>query len=361
MRETIQYKTISNAILADFERKGYVPGTKLPPVRTIARDHEVSVFTVSKALKLLETKGIIERRWGVGCFLSRSSGRTVRPSKSATIGILLNPYRPVSDSWSNALLEATLAVIAENVAHPIYISWDNDLKIGRQCDALIVHSQLFEANSDRTVQMHSWIKAAITDEFPVVALDFDMPFLSSVQIDNLGSQAQAARYLLHLGHRDIAYAGIVGHRPSEERLAGLRLALIEVNKSHDDNLVWYTRPSVHTTYQMFAEFRKGRKFSAICCFEDGGAMGIIKAAKEMGLRVPGDLSVVGFGNLPLGAFAIQPLTTIDIRPRALAERAVQILLESLTEKNRAITKLQLPGELIVRESTGPHLVSGSLV
>jgi DNA-binding LacI/PurR family transcriptional regulator len=355
MRDSVQYKAVSNQILADFERKGYVAGTKLPPVRSIARDHAVSVFTVSKALKLLEENGIIERRWGVGCFLSRSSGRTVRASKAATIGILLNPYRAITDNWSSSLLDATLKAIAENGAHPIYISWEEDLKVGRQCDALIVHSQLFEPNSERAEKMRAWMKGVAANDFPLIAMDFDLPFLPSVQIDNTGNQAQAARYLLHLNHRRIAYAGIAGHPPSEERLAGLRLALTEMKLHHDDDLVWHTRPSARTTYQMFPEFYKGHNFSAICCFEDGGAMGIIKAAKEMGLRVPGDLSVVGFGNVPLSEFANQPLTTIDIRPQTLAERAVQILLESHSSKNRSAVKILVPGELIVRESTGPIL------
>jgi len=73
----------------------------------------------------------------------------------------------------------------------------------------------------------------------------------------------------------------------------------------------------------------------------------------MGLGVPEDLSIAGFGNLTLGEFAALPLTTVDVHREELTGRAVHLLIEMIRTGETRAAKLRVPGELIVRESTGP--------
>jgi LacI family transcriptional regulator len=240
-----------------------------------------------------------------------------------------------------------------------YVSWRDDITPGAEADGLVLLSQMLEADElNPNPRLQAWVKTAAASGFPMVSVDCDAPGIASVQIDNVGESARLARYLIQLGHRRIAYLGIGDAPVSVERLAGLRMALAEAGIEHDDNLVWTTRPSVHTAFQRFKSFREGRDFSAICCFEDGSACGVVRAALEMGLRVPGDLSVAGFGNLEMGEFATLPLTTIDVRPSNLAARAIEILNEAIRthlspqSSKLAPSKLRISGELIVRATTG---------
>jgi DNA-binding LacI/PurR family transcriptional regulator len=352
----IQYKHISDAIAAQFQRQGILPGAKLPSVREIAKEHGVSIFTISKALKQLETRGVIERRWGVGCFLTERGMRARQSKRTPTFGILLVPERPPSqnDSWTVNIMQGLLECIQKMGVVVKYVSWRPDLIPGAEADALIVPSQAVENEAGlHNPAMDEWLKNAALSGYPIVVVDCDAPQVSSVQIDNAGEEARAVRYLLDLGHRRIAYLGIPNTATSEERLAGLRSALAASGIQHEDDLVWITRPSVHTAYQKFPAYHSGRHFTAMCCFEDGSACGVVRAAREMGLRIPGDLSVVGFGNGSMGEFAVMPLTTIDIRPKELASRAVELLQETIESGTSQPTKIRVTGELIVRATTGP--------
>jgi LacI family transcriptional regulator len=362
MREAHHYRQLADALRAGFQRDAALAGSQLPPVRAIAKEHGVSVFTVTRALKLLEAWGVIERRWGIGCFVSRRAAAAKNSDRKPVIGILLDPERPPTDLWSSAIIQGLLGSVKAAGATAQYVSWREDLVPGAESDGLVLLSQLLDSDAPNPdARVLAWLKTAASSGFPMVAVDCDADHVASVQIDNAAESARLARYLIQLGHRRIAYLGIGDAPACQERLSGLRTALSEAGVVHDDDLVWTTRPSVHTAYQRFRAFRDARNFSAICCFEDGAACGVVRAALEMGLRVPGDLSVAGFGNLPMGEFAMLPLTTIDIRPADLAARAIELLTDDIHARHgvqgrtTAPAKLRVPGELIVRATTGPAL------
>lgn len=357
MSERAQYRRVAEAISTDLRAQEREPGFKLPNVRELAKTYTVSSFTISKALELLEAGGMIERRWAVGCFLKKPAPRRAGKDKPPTIGILLDPRRLPSQGWNFALLEGTIAAIQAQGATPVFVSWREDLALDADVDGLLAWSEVLDEGQapERGKQLAHWLRALAARRFPVVTMDFDVPGVSSVQIDNAGGAAQAARYLVHLGHRRIAYAGVARNGNSEERLAGLRGVLAAEGIPHGDDLVWLTRPSPKTSHQLFPAFRAGRSFTAICCFEDYAATGIVRAARELGLRVPGGLSVIGYGNLPVGEFAVMPLTTVDVNPRELTGQAVRLLGEMLGSDEARVVKLKVPGQLLVRESSGPPL------
>ncbi|MCZ7646755.1 MAG: GntR family transcriptional regulator [Planctomycetota bacterium] len=354
MKENAQYQQVADSLATSFKERGWRPGQQLPSVRELARTHGVSVFTVSKALKLLAVQGVVERRWGVGCFLSSKFHPARPPRREPVVGILLDPQRVPGSGWSQTLLEGFLAGIASEGARAKYVSWEPGLTVGPEIDGLLVGSYLpsgdARANWERIA---AWLRMPIAGRFPVVCADFDFPGGDSVQIDNAGALAQAARYLVQLGHREIAYLSAPNSRTSKERLEGLREALREHGLAHDERLVWRITPSPHISYEQFPAFHAARQFTAICCYEDLSACGVIKAARERGLRVPEDLSVVGCGNLPLGEFANVPLTTLDVRTPALTKRAVRLLLDRIRGGGGEAEKIRVPAELIVRGSTGP--------
>lgn len=354
MNASVQYRQLAETLAAQLKSGG--KQAQLPSVRELARQHNVSSFTVSKALRLLEIRGAIVRQWGVGCFAAEKAARLPRTTGRRNIGLLLNPLQPPWNGWSLSLSEGLVAALQAENADITYVSWREHLTLDLDLDGLIVGSNVLDtAEGSADAGIAAWVKEVAAGGLPVVLVDCALPGVSSVEIDNEAGAYQAARYLVQLGHRDIAWLGAPDNYTSNERLAGLRKALREAGLNHPDALVWNARPSPRIVCPQFPSFYQARPFTAICCFEDGVATAVIKAARDLGLRVPERLSVVGFGNLTLGEFASLPLTTVDVRQTELAGRALRLLLDMIGHPPPPPqpVRLRVPTQLIVRDSTGP--------
>jgi LacI family transcriptional regulator len=105
---------------------------------------------------------------------------------------------------------------------------------------------------------------------------------------------------------------------------------------------------------MRALLEKTRDFTAVFCFNDISAIGAIRALKDAGLSVPGDVSVVGFDDILSAAYATPSLTTVRQPLTEMGRRGAKVLLERIADKKKAFaTDIFMESELIIRESTGP--------
>jgi LacI family transcriptional regulator len=108
---------------------------------------------------------------------------------------------------------------------------------------------------------------------------------------------------------------------------------------------------------MCALLEKTRDFTAIFCFNDIAAIGAIRALKNAGLAVPGDVSVVGFDDIQSAAYSTPSLTTVRQPLLEMGKRSAQILLDRIASaENRYPSEIVMAPELVVRESTGPAQV-----
>jgi DNA-binding LacI/PurR family transcriptional regulator len=92
--------------------------------------------------------------------------------------------------------------------------------------------------------------------------------------------------------------------------------------------------------------------SAVVCGDELFAYGVLRACREQGVAVPGDLSVVGFDNLPFSSLIDPPLTSVDLSARLLGQTAGQVLLDLIATGSRPPEGRSVPGALVVRGSTG---------
>jgi LacI family transcriptional regulator len=105
---------------------------------------------------------------------------------------------------------------------------------------------------------------------------------------------------------------------------------------------------------MQALLEKSRDFTAIFCFNDIAAIGAIRALKDAGLSVPGDVSVVGFDDIQSAAYSTPSLTTVRQPLLEMGKRGAQILLDRIANReNKYPSEIVMATELVVRESTGP--------
>ncbi len=175
----------------------------------------------------------------------------------------------------------------------------------------------------------------------------------SVEVDNIGGGRLATQHLLELGHRRIAHiAGPTTEWDGVERLRGYEQALQAHQLPLDPSLIvrGNGRPEggMRAMDQLLA---LPSRPTAVFCYNDVTALGAIRAAHAAGLRIPHDLSVVGFDDIDLSPFFEPPLTTITQPKRTMGEKAVQMILDLLAEK--IIEDCVLPSQLVVRDSTMP--------
>lgn len=195
----------------------------------------------------------------------------------------------------------------------------------------------------------------IRDGFPIV-LQGALPDVRapSVDVDNVAGARGAVEHLISLGHRRIACitnAPLV-YTAAQERLDGYRLALAAAGLDAAPELVAegaFDAPSGHAA---MAQLLARTPFDAAFVASDVVALGAIGALREAGRRVPDDVSIVGFDDIPLAAYFDPPLTTVRLPAYELGHAAGRALLERIADREIPPRTL-LPTELIVRASTAP--------
>ncbi len=192
---------------------------------------------------------------------------------------------------------------------------------------------------------------------PVILVEARHPTYSSVDYDHQIGALKAVTHLIELGHRDIA---IIGGRPEtrlyspigKDRLKGYRMALamagIPVREEYIMSGEWTSSDAMASAHRLL-ELK--RPPTAIFATSDVQAAGVLMAARERRLSVPGDLSVVGYDNIPFAEFL--SLTTMWQRHEQLARNAANLLLEELRTGVRAKERVVLQPELVLRSSSGP--------
>lgn len=176
--------------------------------------------------------------------------------------------------------------------------------------------------------------------------------IPTVDADSIEGAYLAANHLLTHGHKRIAYVnGPLNYFVCRDRLAGYKGALKKADVPYDPNLLVESEFTYEGGYKAVSELLERKvDFTGICAFNDAMACGIIKALKERGYSIPGDIAVVGFDNLPVGTLIEPKLTTVHSSITELGEEATKVLFNSLETPNDE--KKVIPVELVVRESCG---------
>ncbi len=201
---------------------------------------------------------------------------------------------------------------------------------------------------------------------PTVALDREIPnvAIDRVVADNFGGSAQATRYLLDLGHKRIAC--IARHSPlsnAAERIRGYQTTLTETGIAIAPQYLVPGGPGYEEGRRAMTELiRLQPSPTAVLAYPDVVAIGAIRAAYDAGLRVPEDVSVVGFDDIPVSAFVRPRLTTVAVGIWEMGHQAATVLLDKVRGGVESCPprRLVLPVTLVIRESAGtPPAVAGA--
>jgi DNA-binding LacI/PurR family transcriptional regulator len=195
----------------------------------------------------------------------------------------------------------------------------------------------------------------LTDESPAVLIGAHSrnPQLTSVSLDEAGVAGIAIQHLLELGHRHIALiAGPCMEESARDRLEGSQTALRAAGVEPDPALVtegdWSASSGYAATQTLIAT---GQPFTAVFAHNDRMAVGAISALRAVGRRIPEDVSIIGFDDIPLASYFDPPLTTMRQDMWQIGEVAVRQLIAVLERDDVQPEHIALPAELIVRQST----------
>jgi DNA-binding LacI/PurR family transcriptional regulator len=197
--------------------------------------------------------------------------------------------------------------------------------------------------------------AHVPPEVPLVAVGCGTRApVTSVAIDNRGGAAVATRYLLSLGHRTVHHlAGPASCLDAKERLDGWRQAMREAGVPEPPVLAgdW----SASSGYALGARLAAEPALTAIFCGNDAMALGAMGALAERGLRVPADVSIVGFDDVPEAGYYMPPLTTVRQDFGEVGRQALGTLVDRMSGVIPAGRRVRVAPEMIVRASAaGPR-------
>ncbi|MBO8163515.1 MAG: LacI family DNA-binding transcriptional regulator [Brevibacillus sp.] len=206
-----------------------------------------------------------------------------------------------------------------------------------------------------TTKNYTLLNELLQEQFPVALIAQDIPELviDVVTVDDFLGGYQATSHLVSLGHTKIAFLmGNSGRTSDKYRLQAYRQVLEENRLPFDERLV------VETDYSMEAGKRAALEIlaspqrpTAIFAGFDLIAIGVYQAAKELGLRIPDDLSVVGFDNTILATIVDPPLTTIAQPIDEMGRQVMDLLVREIEGSKSTKQRVILPPELIIRNST----------
>lgn len=208
------------------------------------------------------------------------------------------------------------------------------------------------------------IQAFLKTGIPLVSVDpITVPIQGSLCVDRAPGMREAMRHLFELGHRRVATLGLdTEGRYFANRMEGVKAAYrergwnssreIHILKKPDSGVSDYQN-GLESAPQVWEMARKGRGFTAVLAINDRAAIGLIDGLRTLGIRVPEDLSVIGYDNMEVGAYMSPRLTSIDAQPDELVRQATERLLSQIRLEKPKKTAPPIRTRLIVRNSTGP--------
>ncbi len=327
-------------------------------IKDIARVAKVSHSTVSRALRdsPLVNRETAERIRQIAeemGYRPSAVARSLVTRKTKTIGVVVTT---IADPFIAEVVSG-IEEVANDHGYSVFLANSN---ADPDREIKVVHS-FHERRVDGILVTASRVGALYIGHLsemkvPIVLINNQHPgeFVHSVMIDNVTASRMATEHLIQLGHRRIAYIGDqFGYQSDTERFAGYRQALERAGLTFQPELIVHGDGKPEGGMRAMEHLlRLSPLPTAVFCYNDMTALGALRVARMRGLRVPADISLVGFDDLFIASYTEPPLTTIRQPKRQMGQRAMELLLQLLRGEDSQQT-IWMQGELIVRNSTAP--------
>lgn len=283
-------------------------------------------------------------------FQPTGTARMLKSGRTNSIALLIPQ---ISKPFYSMIIEGVESAASKNGYDLIFCRTHRDPKIEEK-----FLNMLGEKRVDGVILVSIEINDKALDiveknKYPVVLLERHVSGsnIPSISIDNQSGAFKAVKYLIELGHRDIVFInGPTTTVPGMMRLKGYIEALSKYNLPFNKDLYREGEFDISNGYKGIIEILKKHKATAVFAGSDSIAMGVINGLRDMGLRVPEDISVIGFDDVYLASMLNPPLTTIRQPAFEMGHRAVGVLIDMINGRNRKNIVEILETELIIRKS-----------
>jgi LacI family transcriptional regulator len=289
-------------------------------------------------------------------YAPKAAARSLANSRADTIGLLIPRSAAVSlsDPFIARMIQAIFEAASQQNYFPMLAMLTADM------EASFYHRILRSRHFDGVIMFSSDIDdpilpLLIKDAGPMVVIGRHPFFvdLVSVDVENRAGAHDAVAHLLELGHRRIGLInGQLQMEAAQARRDGYKQALLEAGIPIDPDLMvegFYSEQASYGATLTLLDLAE--RPTAIFAASDGMAVGALRALHDSSVRVPEDIALVGYDDLPLAAVSTPPLTSVHQPVPDMAAHAVRLLIEQIRGEG-PVPSVRLPTRLVVRESSG---------
>lgn len=332
---------------------------EIPTLADVARQANVSTATVSRCLNSPERVGKATRERVMKAV--RDLGYAPNFGAQALAARQTNTIAAVIPTMENAVFARGLQAFQEElVRHGKTLlvassAYSAELE-AQQVRALVARGAdgLLLIGYDRDPEIYAFLEKRKVPA--LIAWSFDPEEeRPAVGFDNRAAMAALARQVIGQGHREIACisAPTASNDRARERVEGIRDAKAQAGQNPDTLYLVETPYGIENGEIAFRQvMTDAPQTTAVMCVNDVLAVGALRAAREMGMRVPDDISITGFDDIEIAILAEPPLTTVHVPHREMGRCAADMLIQILRGGQKG-QNLELPTEIRLRQSLGP--------
>ena len=331
---------------------------KRPTIRDVAKAAAVSMGTVSRVAAnakavSADTRRRVEDAMRTLGYVPNIAARTMRTNRTKIVGLLL------PDLANTVFIQ--LAKAAERIldysGYTLFVyssqrSAEREIHFLRLASQYRMDGLIISISDEGNAEV---IKALQAMESPIVLLDRDIPLAADVVFsDHAEAMQRVTAHLIELGHRRIALiTAPLSIRPGRERVRGYRAALAAAGIAVDEALVGHDyQTSKYGFARSLDMLKRPRAPTAIIAGGDEIFYGVLRAARQLNLAIPADLSIVGADNRMLSDVVNPTITIIDRDMTLVGEAAAELLVKRMNDTAEPQpVHVYLPSEIILRSST----------
>lgn len=327
-----------------------------PTIRDVARHAGVSHQTVSRVINgsedvLPETRALVEAAIEEMGYRPSAIARSMARGSTHTLAII----SPNLTDYTFASVIEGAEVEARQHGYFVMSSSASDPESFRALvDELVGHGRV-----DGLIVINPYAD----ERYKLIPRDFPLVFVGarshdenicSISLDDESVAYEATRHLISLGHTQIALVtGPMTEDCSQDRTKGYRRALSEAGLPFNESFVFEGDWSASSGQAaLVALLEQGTTPTAVFAQNDRMAMGVLRAARDANLQVPGQLSVIGVDDMPLSSYFDPPLTTMRQDMPQIGQEAIRMLMSIIQKKNVDLQGIKFPAQLVIRQSTG---------
>lgn len=342
------YLQVIKAIKDEIRKGNFKPNEKIYTQKELCARFKVSNITINKAMDELVREGLLYRRRAKGTFVAEKKEQ----EKSFVIGLVINNianpfFARLAKVIQNRALEAKYNVVYYANSNLIEESRSIEMLIKGRANGVVLVPSLDSGEGNLIVGLEA-------RGIPLVYLNrfLKKPESDYVIVNNIDGTTQNLKYLLSLGHRRIGFVAAAPYsRAIEERLEGYRV-FVKKHHLHENVPIqisgFLNEEGGYDGGRII--FSSPNRPTAIFCANDITAVGLLKAARRFQIKVPDELSVIGFDDIEVAKHLSPPLTTVSQPLERMAEIAVEILMEKMKGNPRKRKEIVLAPKLVIRES-----------